>query len=197
MTISLHSFCKDNGLAKSTVHRWLQEQGHDTTGGLSEDAIAAATAQFCKPEPAPEPAPEVTQDEPVSPTAITVTTGNHCQALTVPAFDGFTVDLAQFRESETLVIDDPLSVAAQFIATAGAIKQALNGDIKAREQRLHETKQAKDAIATAAQQLELEQRLYKLQTSQLDHAQTLESQTLAASLAALQSLGKPAPAGEQ
>ncbi len=195
--ISLNQFCKDHSLPKTSVYRWLTEQGHPTNNGIESELQDLILEQFCKPEPAPEPAPEVTQDEPVSPTAITVTTGNHCQALTVPAFDGFTVDLAQFRESETLVIDDPLSVAAQFIATAGAIKQALNGDIKAREQRLHETKQAKDAIATAAQQLELEQRLYKLQTSQLDHAQTLESQTLAASLAALQSLGKPAPAGEQ
>jgi len=61
--ISLHSFCKDNDLAKSTVHRWLNDQGYTTTGGLSEDAIAAAREQFCKPEPAPEPITEVIEPE--------------------------------------------------------------------------------------------------------------------------------------
>jgi len=56
---SLHSFCKDHGLAKSTVHRWLTAEGYTTTDGLSSEAIAAATAQFCpEPEPQPEPQPE-------------------------------------------------------------------------------------------------------------------------------------------
>ena len=54
---SLHSFCKTHDLAKSTVHRWLTAEGYTTTDGLSDDAIAAATAQFCKPEPAPAPEP--------------------------------------------------------------------------------------------------------------------------------------------
>lgn len=44
---SLHSFCKENGdLPKTSVPRWLLEQGFDTSVGLSDEAIAAATAQF-------------------------------------------------------------------------------------------------------------------------------------------------------
>ena len=44
---SLHSFCKENGvLPKTSVRRWLLEQGFDTSEGLSDEAIAAATAQF-------------------------------------------------------------------------------------------------------------------------------------------------------
>lgn len=60
---SLHSFCKTHDLAKSTVHRWLTAEGYTTTDGLSDDAISAATAQFCKPEPAPEPITEVLEPE--------------------------------------------------------------------------------------------------------------------------------------
>jgi len=60
---SLHSFCKDHNLPKTSVHRWLVEQGYTVTDGLTDDAIAAATAQFCKPEPAPEPITEVIEPE--------------------------------------------------------------------------------------------------------------------------------------
>lgn len=46
MTKSLHSFCKENDLAKTSVKRWLNDQGFDTSEGLSDEAIAAATVQF-------------------------------------------------------------------------------------------------------------------------------------------------------
>jgi hypothetical protein len=182
-TVSLHAFCRDNGLAKTTVRRWLNEQGHSTSDGLSPDAIAAATAQFC-----PAPAPTA----PAAPAEMTIHAGNHCTTIDLPNYQGLTVDLGQFRDSSALVIDDPLAVAAQFLKTADLIQGALAGDIAAREQRLQATKQAQQAVANKAQQLALEQRLYKLQTGQLDQAQTDETTALADALAQLQSLGKPA-----
>ena len=195
-TVSLHSFCKDHDLAKTTVRRWLNEQGFSTSDGLSPEAVEAAQAQFC-PVPAPvaptEPEPEPPA-EPEAPAAggLTVFTGNHCTTLAVPGFDGMTVDLGQFRDSTALVIEDPLAVAEQFLQTADLIQGALAGDIAAREQRLQATKQAQIKIAAKAQELSLEQRLYRLQTAQLDQAQTDETSALADALAALQSLGKPA-----
>jgi hypothetical protein len=182
-TVSLHAFCKDNDLSKTSVRRWLIEQGFSTSDGLSPDAIASATAQFC-----PAPAPT----EPAAPAGMTIHTGNHCTTIDVPGFAGTTVDLGQFRDSNALVIDDPLAVAEQFLKTADLIQDALAGDIAAREQRLARTRQAQQAVANRAQQLALEQRLYRLQTGQLDQAQTGETTALADSLAALQSLGKPA-----
>ncbi|MBW4520993.1 MAG: hypothetical protein KME16_14980 [Scytolyngbya sp. HA4215-MV1] len=56
---------------------------------------------------------------------------------------------------------------------------------------MQQTRQAKDKIASKKQKLELEARLYQLQTSQLDSAQTQETQGLQAALSALQKLGKP------
>jgi len=182
-TVSLHSFCKDNDLSKTSVRRWLIEQGHSTSDGLSPDAIASATAQFC-----PAPAPT----EPAAPAPMTIHTGNHCTSIDLPNYQGLTVDLGQFRDSSALVIDDPLAVAEQFLKTADLIQGALGADIAAREQRLQRTKQAQQAVATKAQQLALEQRLYRLQTAQLDSATTDETTALADALAALQSLGKPA-----
>jgi hypothetical protein len=185
--VSLHAFCRDNDLSKTTVRRWLIDNGYSTSDGLSSEAVEAAKAQFC-PQAAP-PAPAVG--------GLTIHTGNPCHTLDTPGFDGLTIDLGQFRDSEALVIDDPLAVAIQFLQTADHIQSALQADIKAREQRLAETKQAQDAIATKAQQLQLEQGRYRLQTAQLNQAQTTETQALAANLAQLQSLGKPTAADSE
>lgn len=46
---SLHSFCKEHGLPKTSVRRWLVQQGFDTSNGLTVDAQNAALLQF-KPE---------------------------------------------------------------------------------------------------------------------------------------------------
>jgi hypothetical protein len=192
-TVSLHAFCRDNGLAKTTVRRWLNENNFSTSEGLSPDAIASATAQFCpQSEPEPPAAPEP-PTEPAAPAAeMTIHSGNPCTTIDLPNYQGLTVDLGQFRDSSALVIDDPLAVAAQFLKTADLIQGALAGDIAAREQRLQATKQAQQAVAAKAQELSLEQRLYRLQTAQLDSATTGETTALADALAALQSLGKPA-----
>jgi hypothetical protein len=186
--VSLHAFCRDNGLAKTTVRRWLNDNNFSTSDGLSPEAIASATAQFC-PAPAPT-APEPPEQPPAA--AMTIHTGNHCTSIDLPNYQGMTVDLGQFRDSSALVIDDPLAVAEQFLKTADLIQGALAGDIAAREQRLQRTKQAQQAVANKAQELSLEQRLYRMQTGQLDQAQTDETTALADALAALQSLGKPA-----
>jgi hypothetical protein len=118
--------------------------------------------------------------------------GNHCTTLAVPGFDGLTVDLGQFRDSNALTIADPLAAAEQFLAAADLIQGALGADIAEREQRLYRTKQAQAQVANKAQQLALEQRLYRLQAAQLDAATSDETSALADALAQLQALGKPA-----
>ncbi|MEA5448526.1 hypothetical protein VB780_08115 [Leptolyngbya sp. CCNP1308] len=185
-TVSLHSFCKAHGnLPKTSVRRWLNDHGYDTSAGLSPVAVTAAKAQFCPPAVPPAPAAG----------GLSIHGGNHCTTLAAPGFGGMTIDLGQFRDSSALVIDDPLAVAEQFLQTADLIQGALADDIAAREQRLQSTKQAQAKVAAKAQQLALEQRLYRLQTSQLDAATTEETTALADALAQLQSLGKPAADG--
>ncbi len=58
---SLHSFCTQHGLAKTSVKRWLNANGYDTSGGLSEAAINAALGHF---KPAPVAAVEAELVEP-------------------------------------------------------------------------------------------------------------------------------------
>ncbi|MGB3310284.1 MAG: hypothetical protein WBG32_08570 [Nodosilinea sp.] len=179
---SLSAFCKDHNLSKGSVHKFLKAESFDTSEGLSPDAVKAASAYFLDAAPSSAAA------------GLTIHTGNHCTALDLPAFDGMTIDLGQFRDSSALVVDDPLAAAEQFLAAADMIQDALASDIAAREQRLARTKQAQAQVATKAQQLALEQRLYRLQAAQLDTATTEEAKALADALAQLQSLGKPAEA---
>ena len=71
----------------------------------------------------------------------------------------------------------------------------MGADIKAREQRLKATRTAQNKVAEKAQELKLEQRLYRDHTRDLDMAQTEQTQSLQDALQALQSLGKPAADG--
>ncbi|MGG6242568.1 hypothetical protein ACQ4N7_28485 [Nodosilinea sp. AN01ver1] len=192
--VSLHSFCKENGnLPKTSVRRWLNDHGYSTSDGLSALAVEAAIAQFCPP-PAPAALPPASVLAEPADAGMTIDVGNHCTTIDLPNYQGLTVDLGQFRDSSALVIDDPLAVAEQFLQTADLIQGALINDIAAREQRLRATKQAQGTIAAKAQELALEQRLYRLQTAQIDQAQSDETTALADALAQLQSLGKPSAA---
>ena len=178
---SLHGFCQQHDLPKSSVKRWLNSNGFSTSDGLSVQAIAAALGEF-------KPAPQ--QQPPGG--AIAFHTGNHCSSIELPAYGGMAIDLGQFRDSEALIIDDPLAAAEQFLLAAVALQGALAGDIAAREQRLQATKQAHDQVASKAQQLALEQRLYRMQSAQINQQQSEQSKALADNLAALAALGKPA-----
>lgn len=187
---SLHSFCTQHDIPKTTVKRWLNDNGYDTSQGMSPDAVAAAKAHFRIEDLQTEPTEGITG-------GVSVVVGNHCTAVEPPSYQGLTVDLGQFRDSESLVIADPLAVAHQFLSAADQIQDALAADIAAREARLQQTRKAQQQIEAKAQQLALEQRLYRLQTAQLDQAQTEETQALSQHLEALQALGKPAAASPQ
>jgi len=64
-------------------------------------------------------------------------------------------------------------------------------DIVQRQQRLAQTQQAKDAIAAKTQELQLEARLYQMQSQGLDTALTSETQQLSEQLQQLNRMGKP------
>jgi hypothetical protein len=186
-TTSLSAYCKGHKLPKASVYKFLKAEGYDTANGMTPAAIAAANAYFLDQ-------PQQVATETTISGGLSVVVGNHCTTIDTPSYQGLTVDLAQFRDSEALVIDDPLDVAIKFLQTADQIQAALQNDLSAREQRLAQTQQAKEAIAAKAQALQLSQGRYRLQTAQLDQAQSAETKALAANLEALQALGKHQPA---
>lgn len=174
MNISLSQFARDLNLAKATVFRKCQELNIPTSNGLTPEDCDRLRREF--------PTAAAAQVE--------VESGNH-QITVAPAQLPQSYTLEGLRQTEALVIEDPLAVAQQFLQVADQLQVAMQTDIQQRQQRLDQTRQAKDAIATKRQQLELEARLYQLQTQTLDSAQTAEVQSLQDSLAALQRMGKP------
>jgi len=133
---------------------------------------------------------------PAQPVAVTVETGNHCQALAKPDMNGTQFSLESFRtdDVEALIFEDPVLVADQFLAVADQLVAGMEADIAIREQRLRATRTAQGKVATKAQELKLEQRLYRDRAKDLDIAQTDETRALQDAVTALQNLGKsPAP----
>jgi hypothetical protein len=130
---------------------------------------------------------------PAQPVAVTVETGNHCQALAKPDMNGTQFSLESFRtdDVEALIFEDPALVADQFLAVADQLVAGMEADIAIREQRLRATRTAQGKVATKAQELKLEQRLYRDRARDLDTAQTDETRALQDAVTALQSLGKP------
>ena len=183
MNTSLTKFCKDHDLPKSTVHRRCQELRIDTSDGLAADDCDRLLHEFdCIPSAAPEP--ETTA------LSVEVQTGNHQMILPTPEMPaGYSLE--KLRTGEASFIKDPLEVATKFLRVADSLKKAMHSDIEARQQRLDQTKQAKEQIEKKASELSLESRLYQMQTSQLDKSVSEETSALQDALVLLQALGKP------
>lgn len=181
MNISLTKFCNANKLPKSSVHRRCGELGIDVTNGLTPEAVEQLRHEFGV----------VASATPTAvPTAVPVEVGNHQIVLSNPQLPNL-YSLESLRHTEAVTIEDPLAVAAQFLQVADGLTSAMQADIQAREARLNQTRQAKAAITDKARELQIESRLYRETTRQLDTALTGETQDLQQALAALHSLGKP------
>jgi hypothetical protein len=103
-----------------------------------------------------------------------------------------TFSLESLRSTEVVAIADPLAVAAEFLQLADQLTDAMQADIQARQHRVQQTKAAKDAITQKTQALQLETRLYQLQTAHLDTALNQETEELTTKISHLQAMGKPA-----
>jgi hypothetical protein len=123
--------------------------------------------------------------------SVTVETGNHQIVLSNPELPA-AYSLEGLRKSEAITIEDPLAVAQQFLQVADQLTQAMQADIEQREERLQKTRRAKDAIASKAAELKIEQRLYSERARQIDTTQSLETQSLQDALGLIQALGKSA-----
>ena len=178
MNISLSKFCKDRGLPKSSVYMRCKELCLDVTNGLDVEAIAQLEQEFN------------VQPQVAAPVQTTVEVGNHSITLADPTLPQV-YSLESLRTGEAVSFEDPLAIAHQFLEASDLILAGMDADIRQRQQKLKTTQQAKDAIAQKRQKLELEARLYQLQTQQLDESLTEETAELRAQLAELQKLGKP------
>lgn len=182
MNISLSKFCKHHNLPKSSVHNRCKELGIPTSEGLTPEAAAQLAYEFGLNLQSSQP--------PAAAVSATVDMGHHHQLILVKPDLPLSYALESLRNSEAVVLEDPLVIAQQFLQVADTLTVAMAADIQVREQRLQQTQQAKAAIVAKASELQLESRLYQMQTSALDKSVTAETSALQAAMSQLQSLGK-------
>jgi hypothetical protein len=181
--VSLQTVYNRKAEAEKRLGRKIEGTQHPTDKRkivYNAEAIALITGQPIEPIPALEAV------------TVTVEPGNHCQAIAQPEMNGLGFSLEQFRadDIEALMFENPDEVADQFLAVANQLVTGMGADIKAREQRLKATRMAQNKVAEKAQELKLEQRLYRDRARDLDMAQTEQTQSLQDTLQALQALGK-------
>lgn len=180
---SLHGFCKENDLPKSSVRRWLNAQGFDTSEGLSDAAVKAAKAEFLG-------TPEQASAENAHTALVTIESGNHRTALDTPEIS-LSVDLARFRDIESVSFDDPLALAEQFLEAADLVEAGMQADIDRQRKQLEATEQARKQIESKAQELNIKRHLYSDRINDLASRQTVSTADLQQALKDLNSLGKP------
>lgn len=106
-----------------------------------------------------------------------------------PTFpDRYSLDSLQVSQSQTF--DDPLAVAQKFTAVADMLVAAMGSDIESREEKLNQAIEAKKQIDAKAQELRLEQRLYRDRTKDIDSQLTAQTNDLQIALEQLANLGK-------
>lgn len=123
-------------------------------------------------------------------TPFQVEVGNHQRTLPAPELPAI-YTLQGLRANESIQIDDPLALANQAIQAISMVQDVMQADIRTREQKLQETKQAEKLLNDKVQELKIDKRFYQEKANQLDSAQTQSTQTLQDALSVLQTLGKP------
>ena len=122
---SIHGFCKTHKLSKTTVHRWLKDQGFDTSEGMNDDAISAATAEFGVGKlqvSADESTPNSTPNS-----TTTFTTGNHRGQLVLPDQPA-AVDLAVYRGEDAALSSFEPEDIERFLDACDGFVSAVDAD---------------------------------------------------------------------
>ncbi len=169
--ISLNQFCKDNALPKTSVYRWMTEQGHPTNNGVSEELQSVILSHFC-PEPEPQDEPQVT--EPV----VTVL-GTVEATLEAPTFNS-SVALARLRGGDGAIAAyaDPMAAINQALQLFDAAESAMAQDLAQRQSLLNQTQAAARQIAQRAAALQQRETEYRIKSELLGVIQAQEQANL-------------------
>ena len=167
MTISLHKFCTDNSLSKSTVHRRCQELNIDTSNGLDQDAVTRLLSEFSvQPEQ-----PQETDSPETS--ALTISTGNHRGVLDLPALPT-DIDLSDTRGNAPLAsfeaedIDRFLDACDGFVAATDADYQNQLEITRKKEAAALKVKAKAEEVKTASLRYQLRSESLSIHNRNLD-----------------------------
>ena len=155
---SLHSFCTQHDIPKTTVKRWLNDNGYDTSQGMSPEAVAAAKAHFRIEDPQPEPT-----EPALNPTVIEV--GNHRGALALPTAPA-AINLADYRGDVALTSFEPEDVD-RFLSSCDGFLEAVEADYHQQQAITQRKAQQAAAVKAKVEQVKEASLVYKLRSEQL------------------------------
>jgi hypothetical protein len=154
---SLHSFCKNHNLPKTSVRRWLNEAGFDTSEGVSEAAITAALQHF-KPT-------EFQSEASLShPTEIEIYDGNHRHTLTPPPVP-HQINLGTLRDDIPVhAYEQPLAMIEDTLSYIQVRRSAMTQDLETRLHLFQQTEAAAAELQRQVRALELEEMRYQTES---------------------------------
>ena len=153
---SLHSFCTQYEIPKTTVKRWLNDNGYDTSQGMSPDAVAAAKAHFRIEDPQPEPA--------ITPTVIEV--GNHRGQLALPNAPA-SIDLGQYRGENAALTSFEATDIDRFLDSCDGFLEAVENDFQHQQAITQRKAQQAAAVKAKVEQVKEASLVYKLRSESL------------------------------
>lgn len=153
---SLHSFCTQHDIPKTTVKRWLNDNGFDTSQGMTPEAITAAKAHFRLADPQPTPTA-------ITPTVIEV--GNHRGQLALPNAPT-NIDLGQYRGDAPLTSFEPEDVD-RFLASCDGFLDAVEADYQHQQTITQRKAAAAQQVRAKVEQVQQASLIYKLRSEQL------------------------------
>jgi len=167
---SLHSFCTQHDIPKTTIKRWLNDNGFDTSQGMSPDAVAAAKAHFRIADPQPEPTETSTA---ITPTVIEV--GNHRGQLALPNAPA-AINLADYRGDVALTSFEPEDVD-RFLASCDGFLEAVEADYHQQQAITQRKAQQAAAVKAKVEQVKEASLTYKLRSETLSlHNAVIDAQ---------------------
>ncbi|MDV3351709.1 hypothetical protein QGP82_23605 [Leptothoe sp. LEGE 181152] len=152
MPQSLSSWCKDNGLAKGTVHSKAKELKIDTSHGLSDEAIDELSKVFHL----------VQTEEDLPGQGVTIHTGNHRGELSLPQMPG-SLDLSDNRGHAPLntVSDDDIDA---FLSVCDACVEGMRADYQNQVAITHKKKQQLSRVEQKVEEVKEENMRYRMRS---------------------------------
>jgi hypothetical protein len=180
MTIhTLRTIAEEFGVEKRTVQNWYAraKEEHGEFGEIDK----TGTRQFSNEQrdiliayasPAASKAIE----------AVEVSVGSEI-VLTAPEMpDTYSLEVIRGASHGEQILQDPLGVANRFLQISTQLIEAMQVDISARERRLVETRRAKEMAQAKAQELQIEAKVYQLQSAEVSKSIKAETRQLESTL---------------
>jgi hypothetical protein len=174
---SLHSFCSQYDVPKTSVKRWLNDQGFDTSTGLTPDMVQAASAYFLD-------APQATGGTTITTEIIT---GNHRAQLALPSQPS-SLDLSTYRGDAALTSFEPEDIT-RFLESCDVFVQAVDADYKHQQAITQQKAAAAQQVKAKVEQVQQASLIYQLRSESLALHNAALDQALQRDMAVL---GKPA-----